>query len=151
MRRVRCHECDKEFLHLLTHKPADPIHCETCMRAKSRNLKKFTLDPQKDLSASRSMQYGFTAGTVMFYCVHSLRNCSVVLPFCLGPSVLFAMEKILKLVFIALCGVIEYIYFYYLFMILRIGGLKFIIHSKTIKRWPVFSFCFSTWWPMRRL
>ena len=40
MRRVRCDGCDKEFLHLLTRKPADPIHCETCMRSKSRNVKK---------------------------------------------------------------------------------------------------------------
>ena len=29
------------FEHLLTHKPADTTHCETCMRAKSRNVKTF--------------------------------------------------------------------------------------------------------------
>ena len=40
LRLVRCDGCDKEFLHLLTHKPADPIHCETCMIAKSRTVKK---------------------------------------------------------------------------------------------------------------
>ena len=35
-------DVDKASLeHLLTHTPADPDHCETCMRAKSRNVKKF--------------------------------------------------------------------------------------------------------------
>ena len=39
--------------HLLTHKPADTAHCETCMRAKSRNVKKFIGNP-KSLLFSRS-------------------------------------------------------------------------------------------------
>ena len=34
--------------HLLTHKPADPDHCETCMRAKSRNVKKFAGAMKRD-------------------------------------------------------------------------------------------------------
>ena len=36
------------FEHLLTHKPADPDHCETCMRAKSRNVKKFAGSLKRD-------------------------------------------------------------------------------------------------------
>ena len=34
--------------HLLTHKPADPDHCETCMRAKSRNVKAFAGAMKRD-------------------------------------------------------------------------------------------------------
>ena len=41
MRRARCHGCDEEFIHMLTHKPVDPIHCETCMIAKFRHVKHF--------------------------------------------------------------------------------------------------------------
>ena len=34
--------------HLLTHKPADTDNCETCMRAKSRNVKKFVGSMNRD-------------------------------------------------------------------------------------------------------
>ena len=36
------------FDHLLTHKPADTAHCETCMRAKSRHVKKFVGSMKRD-------------------------------------------------------------------------------------------------------
>ena len=39
------------FDHLLTHKPADTAHCETCMRAKSRNVKKFVGSMKRDPAA----------------------------------------------------------------------------------------------------
>ena len=43
---------DREsFDHLLTHKPADPDNCETCMRAKSRNVKKFLGSMKRDPSS----------------------------------------------------------------------------------------------------
>ena len=36
--------------HLLTHKPADPEHCETCMRAKSRNVRKFSRGHKREVT-----------------------------------------------------------------------------------------------------
>eukprot|EP00974_Lingulodinium_polyedra_P009703 930128-Lingulodinium_polyedra.AAC.1 len=41
---------NKLTLHLLTHKPADPQHCETRTRAKSRNVKKFSDGHQRDVT-----------------------------------------------------------------------------------------------------
>ena len=37
--------------HLLTHKPADTTRCETCMRAKSRNIKKFVGSMKREPAA----------------------------------------------------------------------------------------------------
>ena len=42
---------DERLNHILTHKPADVDHCETCMRAKTRSLRKLsgrsTQSPEK--------------------------------------------------------------------------------------------------------
>ena len=40
---------DDKMNHLLTRKPADVTHCETCMRAKPRSLRKHSRDTNTPL------------------------------------------------------------------------------------------------------